>query len=540
MNSHGIQYRDYQCDARDAAFGEFDAGIPSTLIVKPTGTGKTVLAGMCIEEALCGHGRRSLFVAHRETLITQAYKTFCRFGFETAVEMGSQDARKHEALVGKPDVVVGSVQTLQDDRLLLWNPNSFGLIIIDECHRALTDMYTKLLNHFDGYWLLGITATPSRGDRRNLGSRFQTKAYEYRLRQAIQEQWLVPIRTRTCKVTIDLRGLRVGGDFNTGDLEERIGPNIEKIAREFLKQREDRRGACFLPDVGSAMAFAQVLTDLGCPARYAAGSGGRFGMSRADKNATLEAFHAGEFEIITCCELLTEGWDCPSVEVVGIIRPTLQQYRYTQMVGRGTRPSPDTGKVDLLVLDFDWETDPEVKELCSVFDIFDDGQLDENVFAMAKQVARERAVDVNPLDCIEESERIIRTRQRFNIKLTGAEAKWDSYEFDPVGVAKILDIKLNRKYDLDKKGRNPATDAQLGMLKFLGIEAPEGLTKWGASKMIDKIKKRQEKGYADASQVQRLLVNGVNPDLARVMGADEARKALREIESARLTQGSLF
>lgn len=542
MLNHGIDYRNYQCDARDAAFDVFKGGTESALLVLPTGTGKTVLAGMCCEEALFNHGRRTLFVAHREVLINQAYKTLSRFGFDVSVEMGSRDALKLEATLGKSQIVVGSIQTLQDDRLLRWNPNSFGQIIVDECHWALTDMYTKALNHFEDYWLLGITATPRRGDKRNLGSRFQVKAYEYSLRRAIQEQWLVPIKTRVCPAKVDLRGIKLhGGDFSIGDLEERIGPMMEPLARGFLKEVGRRPSVAFLPDVGSAMAFAQLCTDLGVTSRYVAGTGGTFGMSKAERYANLEAFNAGEYQVITCNELLVEGWDCPRVEAVGIVRATLQQHRYTQMVGRGTRPSPDTGKRDCLVIDFDWETDPEVKDLCSSIELFDDGSLDEDVFAVARTIAKERAVDIDPLEVIEEAERIVRTRQRFMIKLTGKEAAYASYEFDPVGVAKILDIPLKRKYDLDKKGVNPATDKQLGMLKSLGITAPEGLSKWGASKMIGKIMKRQEQGYATTGQVRDLLAAGVNADYARVMSGVEAAAALREIgEASRYVQGSLF
>src|SRR5437763_1084004 len=135
MGDHGIEYRDYQIEARDAAFNEFGSGTDSTLLVLPTGTGKTVLAGMCVEEAVA-HSVSTLFLAHREILINQGFKTLSRFGFDCAVEMGQRDARQHVANFGQPDVVVGSVQTLQDDRLMRWSPNSFGLIIVDECHRA--------------------------------------------------------------------------------------------------------------------------------------------------------------------------------------------------------------------------------------------------------------------------------------------------------------------------------------------------------------------------------------------------------------------
>lgn len=525
-------YRDYQSEAREKAFDEFGSGVESTLVVMPTGTGKTVLAGMCVERAKEVFGKPTLFIAHREILINQAYRTLGYFGLDAAIEMGQSNAREHLANFGHPDAVVGSVQTLQDNRLMQWDREYFGLIIIDECHRALADSYTKTLNWFTGYRLLGITATPKRGDERNLGSRFQTKAYEYRLRNAIQEQWLVPLRTRTCTTSVDLRGVKLaGGDFSVGELEERIGPELERLGRGFVREIGTRTAVAFLPDVGSAMAFAQVLTDLGVSARYVAGTGGTFGMIKAERNENLEAFNKGEFQVVTCNELLVEGWDCPRVEAVGILRPTTKQYRYAQMVGRGTRPSPDTGKTDCLVVDFDWETDGEVKDLCTTVELFDDGSLNDEVIAIAKQIAADRAVDVDPLEVIEEAEKIVRTRQRFRIQLTGKEEEYRSWEHDPVGVAKLLDIKLNRKHDLDKNGTNPASSAQLKMLHGLGVSTPEGLSKWGASKMISKLLKRKEAGASSAVQVQALMSNGVDGTLAREMSFNEAKAAITEIDT---------
>ncbi|SIO37774.1 Superfamily II DNA or RNA helicase [Singulisphaera sp. GP187] len=542
-SGHGISYRDYQREARDAAFGEFDAGRKSTLIVMPTGSGKTVLAGMCFEQAI-EHSRKCLFLAHREVLITQAYKTFDRFGFDVAIEMAANDAHEHTAHFGQPDVVVGSIQSLQADRLMRWSPSSFNLIIVDECHRALTDSYTRIFNWFDGYDLLGITATPRRGDERNLGARFETKAYEYTLRRAIREQWLVPIRTRECPVAIDLKGITfAGSDFSIGELEERIGPKIEQLARGFIKEAGRRPSVVFTPDVGSAMAFAQVCSELGVPARYVAGTSGNFGMGKTEKNANLEVFNAGEFQIIVCCELLIEGWDCPRVEAVGILRPTLQQYRYAQMAGRGTRPSPDTGKTDLLIIDFDWQTDKECKDLCSTVDLFNDGSVDEEVFVEARKLMSERSIedDTDPMEVLEEAEKIVRTRKIYRVHLTGKEAQYAAIEYDPVGVSKLLDVKLNRKYDLDKRGTNPASSAQLGLLRSKGVTVPEGLSKWGASKLISKIMKREEAGASTHNQIKALASAGVDIDLARAMSRDQAKAAITDLDSIKpKSQGKLF
>lgn len=158
----------YQVAAKKAtmaALQEHD----STLIHMATGTGKTVLSGM-IAEDFVAQDKRLLFLAHREVLVRQAYKTFQAFGLETAIEMGTNDALTYTTTFGPPNVVVGSVQSLQEDRLLRWPPNFFGGVIVDECHHAPTDSYLKTLNHFRPAKRIGVTATPARGDGRNLGT----------------------------------------------------------------------------------------------------------------------------------------------------------------------------------------------------------------------------------------------------------------------------------------------------------------------------------------------------------------------------------
>ena len=153
-------------------------------------------------------------------------------------------------------------------------------------------------------------------------------------------------------------------------------------------------------------------------------------------------------------------------------------------------------------------------------------------------------MDVDPLQVIEEAEKIIRTRQRFQIRLTGKEEQYKSWEHDPVGVSKLLDIKLNRKYDLDTQGRNPASQAQLGKLRGLGVVGPENLSKWGASKMITKLVKRKENGDSSAVQVQTLMACGVDAAIARSMSFEAAKAAIVEIDTANTklpkTQARLF
>jgi type I site-specific restriction endonuclease len=222
------------------------------------------------------------------------------------------------------------------------------------------------------------------------------------------------------------------------------------------------------------------------------------------------------------------------------------------MVGRGTRPHPASGKADCLVVDFDWETDPEAKDICAVVELFDDGSLDDETLAVAKQLARAQAeqrardraarpADTDPMDLIEQAEEIVRVRRTLHVSLSGRNPKYEVVETDPVGVTKLLDVSLNRKYDLDRKGTNPASSNQLSYLRRLGVDAPESLSKWGASKLIDKLAKREKAGLASIRQVQTLLAAGVNEDLARHLSREQASTYIQAVDAARpKTQGMLF
>ena len=243
---------------------------------------------------------------------------------------------------------------MRDRRLSGFPKDYFQTIVIDEAHHCISDSYQKVLQYFSGAKVLGVTATPDRGDMRDLGEYFENIAYEYPLPKAIKEGFLSPIKALTVplKINISQVGMQ-GGDFKSGELGTALDPYLEQIAVEMEKYCQNRKTVVFLPLVKTSQKFRDILNAHGF---YAAEVNG----NSEDRAEILADFDQGSYNVLCNSMLLTEGWDCPSVDCVIVLRPTKVRGLYCQMVGRGTRLSP--GKDHLLLLDFLWMT--ERHELC--------------------------------------------------------------------------------------------------------------------------------------------------------------------------------
>ena len=345
-----ITLRPYQAESIAAIEGEWKQGHRRTLLVLPTGCGKTIVFCKLTENRVRA-GERVLILAHRGELLQQAAdKLLKATGLRCAVEKAEESC-----LDSWYRVTVGSVQSLmREKRLSQFPPDYFGTIVIDEAHHVLSDGYQRVLEHFSSAQVLGVTATPDRGDMRNLGSVFESLAYEYTLPRAIREGYLSPIKAQTIPLDLDLRNVGVsGGDFKAGELGSALDPYLTQIAEEMAAVCMERKTVVFLPLIQTSRKFRDILNQRGFRAAEVNGES-------ADRAEVLAAFDRGEYNVLCNSMLLTEGWDCPSVDCIVVLRPTKVRSLYCQMIGRGTRLHP--GKEYLLVLDFLWHT--ERHELC--------------------------------------------------------------------------------------------------------------------------------------------------------------------------------
>lgn len=486
-----IALRPYQNEAKAAVLGQWEQGVQRTLLVLPTGCGKTIVFAKISEDCV-KRGERVLILAHRGELLEQAAdKIHKACNLNCAVEKAEETS-----LGSFWRITVGSVQTLmRESRLARFLPDYFDTIIIDEAHHAVSDSYQRILQHFSGAKVLGVTATPDRGDMKNLGQVFDSLAYEYTLPRAIREGYLCPIKALTIPLNLDLTGVSVqAGDFRAADLDTALDPYLYQIADEMQKSCADRKTVVFLPLVKTSQKFRDILNEREFRAAEVNGNSD-------DRAEILRDFEAGKYNVLCNSMLLTEGWDCPSVDCVIVLRPTKVRGLYCQMVGRGTRLSP--GKKDLLLLDFLWHT--QRHELCRPAHLICES--DE----VAQKMTENLAAAGCPLDITEAEERaetdVVAQREEALAKQLSEMRKRKRALVDPLQFEMSIQAQDLSGY-VPSFGweMSPPSQKQLDALEKYGIYPNEIENAGKAQLLLDRLNKRRMDGLSTPKQI-RLLEN---------------------------------
>lgn len=480
-----LAMRPYQTDAIaaiDAGWNEYRR----QLVAMPTGCGKTpVLAKVCEVEVL--RGGRCMVIAHREELISQARDKIALFtGLDTGLEMGASIGH---GLLQLP-VTVASVQSLHSRRLAAhWEPASINLIVIDEAHHVLADSYRAVLDHFYGARVLGVTATPDRGDKKSLGAVFESIAYEYSLRQAIADGYLAPIKAQLIPLDIDLRSVRVvAGDYDTNDLDTAITPYLSAVADELVAHVGGRKTLVFLPLIRTSQLFASILQSRGLAARHIDGGS-------EDRADVLAAYARGDFQVLCNSALLLEGYDCPDISCVVCLRPTKSRALYCQCIGRGTRIAP--GKTDLLILDFLWQTTKH--NLCVPASLFAKSEAD------AKQTMDVIAAGGGQMDLIEADATATHEREESLRKQLEAQKRKNKRVIDPLEFALSLhDADLEEYEDVMPWQRQEASEKQVQVLTNFGFDVTRVKSRGHASALIDRVFARRKAGLCSPKQAKLL------------------------------------
>lgn len=485
------------------------------LMVVPTGGGKTIMFAKIAQHTLPG---RTLILAHRDELIRQAVDKIAQ---ATGIEAEVEKAEERASLNAK--IVVGSVQTFtRSSRLERWPSDHFKLVVVDEAHHALSDSYQKVLEHFSGK-VLGVTATPDRGDKKNLGQYFETipDGAQVTLLELIRDKFLSPIVIKTVPIKIDLRGVKVvQGDYDAGDLGARLEQYLERIADSFVEHASFRKILVFLPLIDTSKHFVEILKAKGLAAEHVDG------MS-PDRAQILERFAKGKFDVLCNAMLLTEGYDCPDIDCVVCLRPTKVRSLFAQIVGRGTRIAK--GKQNLLLLDYLWmhEKHNLVKPAHLI------ASTDRVADAMSK-ISEQQELDLEELqrraiDLIEEemraTEEAKEQREASLKKALKDNSKRNKKTIDAMEFfTSVHDIE-NAEYEPQFGWQTrEASAAQLSTLERFGIDTESVKCRGHAAALLDRLISRSQLGLATAKQMMWLKKLGhPSPDTATF---DEAKTFL--------------
>ncbi|NLC39602.1 MAG: DEAD/DEAH box helicase family protein, partial [Clostridiaceae bacterium] len=471
------------------------------LLVLPTGCGKTVVFANVAKDIIHGGGR-VLVLAHRDELIRQAQDKIRTFtGINSSIEKAAENS------IGDfCRVTIGSVQTMQGERRLeRFAPDHFSHIIIDEAHHVFGNSYLRVLSHFSGAKVLGVTATPDRGDKKCLGKVFEHKAYEYTLVQAIREGYLSAIKSQTIPLSIDISQIPKGcdGDYDLNGIATALDTYIPIIAEKLWEHCSNMKLLVFLPLRATARKMQSELERVGFRSYYAGGDD-------RDQLPAWNADGAGS----SCCNamLLSEGYDNPAIDAVCVLRLTKVRSLYAQMVGRGTRLFP--GKEFLFIPDFLWQGDRH--RLCRPANLIAPTQdiaelmMQKQDKAAEEEPEQKKMFGVSEEELSKASREVLEQREKKLAKELEAQRKKKAKLVDPIQYASSIADETMLDYEPEfAHDFSPPTEAQLKALEKCGI-LPDSIECFGKAKlMLDTLSVRRTSGLSSPRQIRCLERYGV-------------------------------
>lgn len=328
--------RQYQKDVLNELVKAHKDGKKKIILQAATGAGKTVMASALVKYFV-KNNLKVLFLAHRRELITQASDKLETSEIRHGIIMADFKQSKLES------VQIASVDTL---RARAMNSKKMSLpeadvIFIDECHRSLSNTYMKLIETYSDSLLVGLTATPVRGNGEGLGAIYEHMVCAPSIKELTRQGSLVEVDYYSPSVP-DLKGIGViGGDFNSKALNERMDQPklVGDIVTTWKHLAKDKQTIVFASGVKHSQNLVEEFLANGIKAAHLDGS-----TENDEREKILQKFNNKEITVICNCMVLTEGFDAPVAEVCVLARPTKSLGLYIQMVGRVLRPHESKSK----------------------------------------------------------------------------------------------------------------------------------------------------------------------------------------------------
>jgi superfamily II DNA or RNA helicase len=363
--------RPYQLDCASAILRAFGSGKQGVVVELFTGAGKGYIIAAIAKMAIEAKGR-VLIAVNRNNLCNQLHASVREQGLFPVMERGMDKA---SAL---SDCVVGSIETMQGRRLKKWKPDHFSLVITDECHGAAAETFTTLLNYFKSAKHLGLSATIERHDKAGLWSGYEECVYSMPLTEGINQGWLVPFQFEELPVPIVIDDKDAKKKMWTEADESGVFAKDDYLPRLF-KEASDRshgkKGLSFWPNCKSSEEAAKEFCGHGIESRHVDGY-----MKKPDIEDTLEWFKTPGPKCLMNADLLSYGYDNPSIDLIGIMRLSRSIPMLKQRLGRGTRPTAPVDNYDTAELRREAIANSE-KSYCHVLDLMLQLGEVENTFA---------------------------------------------------------------------------------------------------------------------------------------------------------------
>lgn len=326
-----LDLREYQTRAIVDLRGAYERGNRAVLLVSPTGSGKTVIMGEIIRSSLA-QGNSVLFLAHRRELINQVSKRLDSVGVDHGVIQSG-----HPRLLPWERVQVASIPTLASRLTRGEAMPHADLVVIDEAHHARAATYGKILNAYPEASILGATATPWRTDGRGLGEIFEDLVVAARPRELIERGYLVPYTGFAYDAPDTSKLKKRGNDYEQEGLELVMSERaiVGNIVQQYVEHAAGKRAVVFATSIKHSLDLVDRFSVAGVAAEHIDGE-----TPIEQREAVLERIGSGATQVLCNVGIVTEGWDCPELEVCILARPTLSAGLYLQMVGRVMRPAP--------------------------------------------------------------------------------------------------------------------------------------------------------------------------------------------------------
>jgi ATP-dependent helicase IRC3 len=436
-----IEARDYQQTTEERILESYNNKKRRLLVVFSTGMGKTFTAVM-----LSRHfKKKTLFLVDRKELVHQTKNSFLRFNpdLKVGVELNTTSSKKD------CDVVVASIQTLGrvgSKRIKKFNPEEFGLVIVDEAHGSVTESWIRVLSYFGlgpdmdegDRLLIGMTATPNRTDGVPLGKLYDDIVVNYDLSYGISNGWLTDIELLRVNTNVDISKIKgTPQGFDEEELEKAINTAYRNalIVKSYKEHSDGENAIVFCQTVDHAYQVEALFNENDIPAKCIEAE-----TDDEDRAEWIELYKRGRIKVLVNYGTLTTGFDAPETSTIILARPVKSELLLRQIIGRGLRPSSlcfidyfKTAKDRLDIIEC------SIKPVCKIIDLCDvvgnhkivsvpslfglNGQIDlkettrlfKEVVEPLEEIKHKHQIDISQIVSIDEIDTIV-SRKKIDLK----------------------------------------------------------------------------------------------------------------------------